>query len=360
LIVSVAIAFIIFVVLQSFLEGASGAGSKDLDRLVVTNQASAGQGLPYRYVDQLDRLDGVAQVAFTARMRGYVDTENNIAVVTAVDPDRSYSVFGTELGLTEPLIGALKQDRQNLLVGQMLARSMGWKTGDRVTITAFSDMTREGSRNWTFDIAGIFPGETPSVDTYFAIARFDYVNAARANDVDMVNNFIVIAQNGVSTQTLGPQIDALFANSPSPTRTQAEKQFLQNFMRQIADLKTVVSMVVSAALVTIMLIVINTMAFAVRERTFEIGVLKTIGFSGRRIMTMILSESVLVFVIGGVVGSAIGWVVIQLADPSIGLVFTPVVALQSLGLILGLGLISGLLPALSAMRLPIVQTFQTR
>ncbi|WP_264212368.1 ABC transporter permease [Leisingera thetidis] len=359
LLVSVAIAFVIFVVLQAFLAGAMGSSSAP-DRLVVVNQASAAQSLPYRYLAQLDTLDGVAKVAFTARMRGFVETENNIAVVTAVDPERSRQVFGTELGLTAPLVAALQQDRQRILVGRMLARAMGWSVGDRVAVTAFRDAQADGSRDWSFEVAGIFQGESANVDTYFAIMQYDYFNAARGSGRDQVNNFIVVADTGVSSQALAPKIDALFANSPSPTRTQAEKQFLQGFMRQIADLKTVVGMVVSAALVTILMIVVNTMAFAVRERTFEIGVLKSIGVSGRRIMTMILFESVFVFLIGGAIGSALGWLVCLLADPSIGLAFTPVVALQAALLVLALGLISGLIPAVNAMRLPIVQTFQAR
>lgn len=358
LLISVAIAFVIFVVLQAFLAGALGSSAPD--RLVVVNQTSAAQSLPYRYLSQLDMLDGVADVAFTARMRGFVETENNIAVVTAVDPVRSQRVFGTELGLSETLIAALQQDRQRILVGQMLARAMGWSVGDRVAITAFRDVQADGSRDWSFEIAGIFKGESVSVDTYFAIMQYDYFNAARKGVRDQVSNFIVVAESGVSPQTLAPKIDALFANSPNPTRTQAEKQFLQSFMRQIADLRAVVGMVVSAALVTILMIVVNTMAFAVRERTFEIGVLKSIGVSGRRIMTMILSESLFIFLIGGAIGSALGWLVCLLADPSIGLVFTPFVALQAALLVLALGLISGLIPAVNAMRLPIVQTFQAR
>lgn len=360
LIISVAIAFVIFVVLQSFLAGAHSSASSEMDRLVTVNQASAGQSLPYRYLAQLDTLDGVKDVAFTARMRGFVETENNIAVVTAVDPDRSYRVFGEELALTPALMGALNQGRQNILVGQMLARSMGWSVGDRVSITAFQDVMQGGNRNWSFNIAGIFSGESTRVDTYFAIMRYDYFNSVRTSGVDTVNNFITVPEDGVAAQSLGPKIDALFANSPNPTRTQAEKQFLQSFMKQIADLKSVVAMVVSAALVTIMMIVVNTMAFAVRERSFEIGVLKSIGVSGKRIMSIILSESVIVFIIGGLVGGGFGWLVCLFADPSIGLLFTPMVGLQAAALTLGLGLLSGLPPALSAMRLPIVQTFKAR
>ena len=359
LIVSVTIAFALYAVLQAFLNGASGA-AVDQGRLVVANGASAAQSLPVRYLDTLETLDGVDDVAFSARMRGFVGTEDNIAVVTAVDPERGYRVFGQELGLDPAMIEGLSAERDALLVGQMLARAMGWQVGDRVSITGFHDVQKDGSRNWAFTVAGIFPGKTASTDTYFAIAEYGHFNAMRQNGADTVKNFVVIPAEGVDPQSLAPKIDAQFANSPYPTRTQSEKQFLQSFMRQIGDLKAVVGMVVAAALITIFMIVVNTMAFAVRERTFEIGVLKSIGLSRHRIMSLILSESLLVFTIGGALGGILGWIACRFADPSIGLVFSVAGWVNIAALTLGLGLLSGLLPALNAMRLPIVQTFKAR
>ncbi|MGO8657272.1 FtsX-like permease family protein, partial [Rhizobium ruizarguesonis] len=91
------------------------------------------------------------------------------------------------------------------------------------------------------------------------------------------------------------RIDALFANSAAPTRTQSEKQFLEAFLRQFADIGLIVSLVVGAAFVTILMIVVNTMLFAVRERSFEIGVMKVLGFSRGRIIALILGETQFVF-----------------------------------------------------------------
>ena len=359
LIVSVAVAFVIFVVLQSFLAGAHGSAG-DKDRLILSNQASAGQSLPLRYLGQIEAMEGVDAVAYSARIRGFVETENNVAVASAVDPRRALAVFGEELALTPDHVAALEGERDAAIVGVMLARSMGWQVGDRVTITAQNAARAGGDANWTFRIAGLFEGRDSSVDTYFALVNYSYIDAARAKGQGMVDGFIIVPAAGTEAQALAPQLDALFANSTHPTRTQPEKQFLQAFMRQIADLNAVVGMVVSAALVTIFMIVVNTMAFAVRERTFEIGVLKTLGLSRGRIMSLILSESLLVFAIGGTIGIIAGWLLCQIADPSIGLVFSGFVALTAALLMLGLGLLSGLLPAINAMRLPIVQTFQTR
>ena len=359
LILSVTIAFVIYAVLQSFLSGFHGADTQQ-DRLVVTNRASAAQPLPYRYLSVLDSMEGVGRVAFTSKLRGFVETETNIAVMVGVDSARMFDLFGDALGLTPELMRAFNGQRDGVLVGRMLARSMGWRQGDRVTVTAFGQKQRNGAPHWRFAVKGIFDGKEAATDTYFALMHYDFFNTARANGTDTVDQFVVRPEPGLSSAALAPVLDARFANSAAPTRTQAEKQFLQSFLRQIADLNRVVGMVVAAALFTILMIVVNTMAFAVRERSFEIGVLKTIGFSRWRIMALILSESLFVFLFGGGLGVLIGWGLCLIADPAIGLVFSLRVGLSATVLMIGLGTISGLLPALNAMRIPIIQTFRAR
>lgn len=360
LILSVTIAFVIYAVLQSFLTTFTHGVDTQQDRLVVTNRASAAQPLPYRYLSVLDGMEGVDRVAFNSKLRGFVETENNIAVMVGVDSARMFDLFGDELGLTPELIRAFNGQRDGVLVGRMLARSMGWRQGDRVTVTAFGQKQRDGARHWRFAVKGIFDGKEAATDTYFALMHYDFFNTARAKGTDTVDQFVVRLEPGLSSAALAPVLDARFANSAAPTRTQAEKQFLQSFMRQIADLNRVVGMVVVAALFTILMIVVNTMAFAVRERTFEIGVLKTIGFSRWRIMALILSESLFVFLFGGGLGVLTGWGLCLIADPAIGLVFSLRVGLSATMLMIGLGMVSGLLPALTAMRIPIIQTFRAR
>jgi putative ABC transport system permease protein len=136
--------------------------------------------------------------------------------------------------------------------------------------------------------------------------------------------FVVRPRAGVSPGELAAGIDTLFANSVTPTRTQSEKQFLEAFLRQYADVGLIVNLVVGAAFVTL-LIIVNIMVFAVRERTFEIGVLKTLGFSRLRIMALILGETLFVCAVGG-----------------------------------GIGLATGALPAFNAMRPPIIKALRTR
>ena len=192
------------------------------------------------------------------------------------------------------------------------------------------------------------------------MARYDYVNAERTKDVDTVSGYAVLPVAGVNSSDLAAQIDALFANSPHATRTQPEKQFVQAFLRQIADLNTIITLVLGVACITVLLIVTNTMVFAVRERTFEIGVLKAIGFSSRRIMSLVLTETLFVFGLGGTVGLGLAVAFGAAADPSIGLVFTPRVFIGGIALMVVLGLACGCAPAMIALRVSVIHALRAR
>ncbi len=172
--------------------------------------------------------------------------------------------------------------------------------------------------------------------------------------------FVVRPRPGVSPGILAARIDALFANSAAQTRTQSEKQFLEAFLRQFADVRLIVSLVVGAAFVTILMIAINTMLFAVRERRFEIGVMKVLGFSRGRIMALVVGETLFIFVVGGAGGLLLAKLATLSIGPEFGLVFGATLLIKSFAIIAGLGLLTGLLPAISAMRLPIINAFRTR
>ncbi|NNU48335.1 FtsX-like permease family protein [Rhizobium sp. WYCCWR 11279] len=356
---SVGIAFLIYGLTASFVSGSQGATGASDNLLGVFNKSGRGLPLPFAYLNRIAADGDVAAVAYTARMRGFVEVAKNVVVVSAVDPSAIAAANGKELGLTPELIAALEEGGDRVLVGRALAEAQGWSVGQRIGVTS-QLMKEDGSRDWGFVIAGIFEGADASTDTYFMLARYDTINAARARDKDTVDAFVVRPRQGVSSGLLAARIDALFANSAAQTRTQSEKQFLEAFLRQFADVGLIVSLVVGAAFVTILMIAVNTMLFAVRERRFEIGVMKVLGFSGGRIMALILGETLFIFAVGGAGGLILAKLATLSIGPAFGLVFSADVLLKSVAIIVGLGLMTGLLPAFSAMRLPIVNAFRTR
>ncbi len=360
LMVSIAVAFLIYGLTESFVNGTQGAAGASDDLLGVTSASGRTQPLPMAAMSRIAANPDVGAVGYVTRLRGFVGVEKNVVAISAADPDLLMAVNGKALGLTPTLINAVAEARDKVLVGRALAEAQGWVIGKRVTVTAFNMPRADGARDWRFEISGIFEGENAATDTYFMIARYDYVNAARARGKDMVDAFVVRPLAGVSSGTLATEIDALFANSPTPTRTQSERQFLDAFLRQYADIGLIVTLVVGAAFVTLLMIVVNTMVFAVRERRFEIGVLKTLGFSRLRITALILAESLFVFFIGGSLGLVLAKMATMLAGPELGLVFSGLVLAKALAIITVLGLATGALPAFNAMRTPIINAFRTR
>ena len=356
---SVGIAFLIYALTASFLGGSQGAAGASDNLLGVFNKSGRGLPLPFAYLNRIAADGDVAAVAYTARMRGFVEVEKNVVMTSAVDPRSIAAANGDELGLTSALIAALEEGRDRVLVGRALAEAQGWSVGQRISVTS-QLIKADGSRDWSFVIAGIFEGANASTDTYFMLARYDTINAARARDKDTVDAFVVRPRQGVSPGVLAARIDSLFANSAAPTRTQSEKQFLEAFLRQFADVGLIVSLVVGAAFVTILMITVNTMLSAVRERSFEIGVMKVLGFSQGQIMTLVLGETLFIFAAGGAGGLLLARLATLLIGPEVGLVFSLSVLLKSVAILAGLGLLTGLLPAVNAMRLPIVNAFRSR
>ncbi|WP_114011179.1 ABC transporter permease [Cohaesibacter intestini] len=358
LMLSVGMAFLIHGVTASFINGTQGTEAASDTLLGV--MSATGRALPMAYLPRIEALDGVAAVSPVMRLRGSIGDARNVVAVSAGDPEKLMEVSGKELGLTPALSGALQTGRDNVLVGRALATAQGWKVGDRLTLKAFRVKHSGGDRDWHFEIAGIFDGASPSTDTYFMIAHYDYINMGRERGANTASTFALKPASNVTPQKLAAQIDTLFANSAAPTRTMSEKQFLSAFLSQYADVKQVVTLVVGASFITLLMIVTNTMIFALRERRFEIGVLKVLGLRSWHILLMVLGEALFVFVIGGLLGLGLAKVASLAAPAELGLVLGVSTALQSAIFMVLLGLIAGLLPALLAMRTPILSAFKMR
>ena len=356
---SVAVAFLVYGLGQGFLAGSQGAGGADESRLVVQSRNGSAQPLPQAMVARIAAMPDVAAAAASARIRGFVTTETNVAAASAVDPEAMAGIMGAELGLTPDLLAALGVARDRVLVGRALMAAEGWRVGQRIALTPFQ-MKRADGAPWSFEIAGTFAGARADVDTYFMIARYDYVNAARAKGRDTVDGILVQPRPNVSPGELAARIDAAFRSSAAPTRTQSEKAFLEALIRQIADFGLIVMAVTTASFVTILMIVANTMAFAVRERRFEIGVLKVLGFSGRRVLALVLGETLFVFLAGGLAGLGLAKLAEGLAPAELGLAVTPLVLARAVLVLLALAGLSGLAPALLALRTSTANALRSR
>jgi putative ABC transport system permease protein len=359
MIVSILTAFAIFGVLAT-LGQAFNAGQEvaEADRLVVVNKINFTQPLPIAYFNRVRAIAGVRQVTHFNWFGGYYQDPKNFLIVMAVDPDTYMELYGNDIDIPPEAQQAFKRERTGAIVGEAMAKKWGWKAGDRVPIASNIFSQKNGSHTWDFDVVGIFSGKKPQIDTNFMVFQYDYFDETRSFGKDFIGWMALRTASPTLNDGVIKTIDQLFANSSWETATDTEKAFNKAFVAQFGNIALIVVLVVGAAFVTILMIVGNTMALSVRERTREIGVLKTLGFSGGRILRLVLGESILLALIGGLPGLGLAVLFILLVRDSLtGLLphlnVAPQIMLAGVALMLLLGVVTGVIPALAAMRLKI-------
>lgn len=363
---SVVAAFLLFGMLDSvrvaFNTGGNLAGSK---RLVVASRLSITQMLPYSLLSQIEAVPGVKRVAYAAWFGGIYRDPKNFFPNFSVSPN--YFDLYPEYVLAPAQKAAFAADRTGAIVGASLARRNGWKLGDTVPLQATIFPQKDGSNAWPLKIDGIFTikdakrrGEENQL--WFHWKYFDEANQYVNGRVGWY--MVELADIGQADR-VGLAIDALSANSDHETKTQTEQAFNQAFAKQFADIGLIVTAIMGAVFFTLLLLTGNTMAQAVRERIPELAVLKTIGFSNRSVLWLVLAEAMLLVVLGGLIGLALAAALMPIVSAgSGGLIQLPTVLPQTwllgLALMLLIGAVVGALPAMRAMRLNIVDALAGR
>jgi len=360
MIVSILIAFAIYGVLASF-ERAFNAGQDRAtpDRLVVLNKINQTQPLPISYYNRVSAIDGVAQISHISWFGAYYQEPKNSLSAFAVDPENWMTLRDSDFVFSPGAREAFIRERTGVLVGARMLEKWGWKVGDRIPISSSIYTQKNGPRTWDFTIVGSFTARVPQANTNIMLMGYSYFNETRSFGKDLISWLMLRTTSTAVNERVTNAIDGMFANSPYETTTDSEKAFQKSFAARLGNVALIVELVVGAAFVTILMIVGNTMVMNVRERTREIGVLKTLGFSGGRILRMVLGESILLALIGGLPGLGIALLLItQVRSSLVSFVPTlslyPDIAAAAVGLMVLFGAITGLLPALGAMRLKIV------
>ncbi|HEX2117363.1 MAG TPA: FtsX-like permease family protein [Alphaproteobacteria bacterium] len=359
MIVSIFFAFAIFGVLGAFLRAFyAGQDLAQADRLVVVNKINFTQPLPISYFNRIRNIEGVRQVSHANWFGGYYQDPKNFTVVYAVEPQTYVDIIQDLIELTPEEKKAFISERTGAVVGEALARKWGWKVGDRVPMGSNIYTQRNGSQTWDMTIVAIARPTSPRVDTNFMMFQYAYFNETRTFDKDTIGWILLTTTSPGINDRVSKTIDAMFANSPYETSTDTEKAFNKAFIAQLGNIALIVGLVVGAAFVTILMVVGNTMAMSIRERTREIGVLKTLGFPRGRILKLVLGESVLLTLLGGLPGMAVAFLATLALRDSIsqfvpGLAVTADIYIAALILMLALGIVTGIIPAVNAMRLRI-------
>ncbi len=359
LILSIMTAFLIFGALASIDRVLNS--SEELsraDRLVTVNKINFTQTMPFAYWGRVEGVDGVQAVTHASWFGGYFQDVRNFVQSFVVDMD-SYLVVYPELELPADQRAALAERRDCVAVGADLAEQYEWSVGDRFPLSSNIWRQQDGSSAWDVEVCAILTTEDEDLPTNYLLMQYDYYNEALAFNRDQIGWMIMLTGDPAINDEVSQRIDDMFANSPAETETTTEAAFSQAFVEQLGNIGLILSLVVSAAFATILMIVGATMVMAINERTKEVGVMKTLGFSSSRIFTHVLSESVLLSLVGGLLGLGAAVLLLsgiaQVAGGQLpGLGVGRDTWIQAFGLMIAFGLVTGFVPALNAMRLKIV------
>jgi putative ABC transport system permease protein len=358
---SIFIAFVLFGILmtirQSFSFGVEIAGA---DRLVLIHKVSLIMPLPVSYQARLQQTKGVELASHQTWFGGIYQDPSNFFANIAVEPDLFLKIY-PEFVVPPEQIEGWRDDRQGAIVGRDVAERFGWKIGDRVPLTATIWLPKGGGTTWEFNIAGIYDGGD-AVDKTQMFFRYDYLDENRVQGEGLVGWYVVKISDPAQAVDLARTFDEMFANSSAETKTTTEKGFIEGFAKQIGDIGSIMIAISSTVLFMFGLVAASTMAQSVRERTSELAVLKALGFSGEAILTLVLAESLFIAFTGGLLGLGLAWLFVQAGDPTNGMlpifVLPPRDLLIGVGLMVLMGVLAGLMPAVGAMRLKITDALR--
>jgi putative ABC transport system permease protein len=362
--ISIIAAFVLFGLLNAvrvaFNSGGDVAGA---GRLIVTSRLSMQQPLPESLGARYAQVSGVAGVASANWFGGVYQDPKNQVVSFAVSP--SYLDLYPEIVVPPEQKQKWLHTRTGVIVGDALAERFGWKLGDKIPLQSTIFPSRaSGDNTWTFVVTGIMHGKDGNAGYgQMFLFHWKYFDENNAFGSGTVHWYVVKVADPAHADAVADKIDAISANSDHETKAQTEQAFQASFLKQLVNIGLIVTSIMGAVFFTLLLLTGNTMMQAVRERTSELAVLKTIGFSSRSVLLMVLAESILLLLLGGVIGLALVWAIV----PGIVAKSGGMIPLQGVGtqtwvtgivLMLVIGLVVGMLPALRAMRLNIVDALR--
>ncbi|HEX5314762.1 MAG TPA: ABC transporter permease, partial [Gammaproteobacteria bacterium] len=347
-------AFALFGLLAAMQHGMNGVLEIASAQRIQTN-AKLG-ALPIAYAPKIESVPGVTTVAWLSGFDGYYQDEKNDMQVVAVSPAAFLKVY-PEILLSPQAREAWFGDRTGAIVGTLLAKRYGWKVGDQVPIRS-KDLTKDdGSNTWDLTIDGIYDADLPDRYKSFVMIHYPFFNDSIATGKDLVFQYIERISDPRAAPEISRAIDDKFANSFPQTRTESEVAETQTFLREFGNIGFMTLVIGAAVFFSMLLVTINTMSQAVRERTSELAVLKALGFGRGTVSGLVLAEAVGVTLIGGLLGLAAAWLLARAMYGSLSAV------LPALGMpaeAVGLGVLLMILFGLIAGALPLRQVFRLR
>jgi len=361
----VTISVVTFILLRTMIWSWTASSEQAAqDRIGTRHKVSFIMQLPRRYVEEMRQIPGIKQVAH-ASWFGAKDPnhEDDFFGTMAVEPKDFLAVYN-EIKVPADQVQAWEQDRQGCIVGDVLAKKRGWKVGDKIVLAG---TIYPG--NWEFHISGIYTADSPTVDRSTLWFQYKYLDESRPQRLqDQVGWIMARVDDPGRAAEIAKAVDKKFEDRDIQTISMSERALQASFLGMVSAILKAVG-VVSVVMMAIMgLILANTIAMGVRERTHEYGVLRAIGFLPRHIMIFILGEGLFLGCLGGAIGLVASYVLVQKAlgpalEENMGAFFaffrvTPELALLSFVCAALLGLLAAIVPARTAAKLEVISALR--
>jgi putative ABC transport system permease protein len=354
------VAFALFGVLQGLKTGVEHVVSEArADLLLVHGSLSLIDPLPLGLLEEIKSVPAVTVVAPVDLTQAiYREPSQKVAVV-AIRPDSGWLSAFTYT-ISPEYEAAFRKIRTGTIVREELAKKYGWKVGDHIPLIS-TTAQMNGSTDWGFDVVGTYKDSDVGTGSNVLLINYAYYDEARLAGKGTVSHFNVAISDPRLAASVADDIDRRFANSSNSTRTESLRELAQSQMQSIGDLNFLIRAVVSAALVALLFSTATMMTQSIRERTPELAVLKTLGFTDRAMFLFILTEAMAVFIAAAACGLSLALLVFPLAAKFIpGLSMPLAVALVGLAYAVLAAAISASVPAARAARLNIVAALASR
>jgi len=333
----------------------SDGSSESAARLIVRHRVSLGQDLPIAYRERIRSIPGVENVVNQSWFGGQYkdDKPENFFAQFGTDPKEIFDVQ-RDFHIPPEQLEAWQRDRAGCVVDAQLAKKHGWKIGDRLNLKGtIYPLDLE------LTIRGIFTAPTPTETLYFDNT---YLDEGYPKLKGLVGFFVVLADSPASVPQVASAIDALFRNSEGPTKSESDKAFKLDWIAMLGNVKGFILSICGAVVFATLLVSANTMAMSIRERTREVALLKTLGFTRTTVLALFIGEAVSLAALGGLLGSIAGSLLVygMAGAPQMGMLLsavsiTPATMLVAVLVAATVGLVSSFVPAFNASRGNIVE-----
>jgi putative ABC transport system permease protein len=365
------VALFLFCFIEGVIEAFNaGVNMADASRLVVSHRESLGFQLPISYQQEIAQVEGVKSVAGMVWFGGLSQEQ----LPNGEKREEFFAQFGTDLESYLPLypevivppeqLRELALDRSGCVIGDKIAERLNKKVGDRLTIRS-TLWNNEKGELWDFTVRAIYTTTSSTFDRTMMIFHYKYLDEARTFSKGTAGVFVAAMSDPGRFLEISHAIDARFENSPFETRTQTERAFNLQFVSMMGNFKLLFRSIGSAVVLTMLLVSANTMMMSARERTREMGILKSIGFTDAHIFFLLIGEALALAGIGAFFGAGGSVLIFNVFHFNPKPDFFPIFYLPAASawnalLIAGAtGLISGLVPAFAGMRLKATEALRS-